>query len=461
MFRETVVPFVSDIFDVDFWNIVTLRAAYMYPAVWYASLAMASASKVAEMDATKDEVAMQLRQSYEQQALTFCSKSARHLTQVNYKNPSVADQEMLLLTCNLLIGYANLRGDKEQAMMHLANGAYLSKKWKYWETGQGAPLQHRLKDCVAPVLSINLLFRRLEMQLYNSFQQLPKDQVVEMEDSIPTDLTPFTSATEAYMHLLPIQRELRMLMRLPPPRPGAIAISFMAPGCEQWRQPFQDWRTKLHLYGAQLAEKEKIGCVPGDEKIRMEILHIWELCFETSLYVDMLKGPLGWDDFNTNFINIADTCEKLLEQHRNERLRGNTDAAVANLSCFMSLVSQPLTFVASTCRIPSVRRRALQLVKEHPFRDGVAAGADFITLFERKIEFEEQAAKLAPLEGGCDCGSNIFVCNSHRVPTGIVEFRPDGSMFAEMRTVHDEAMNQLGKMIPLVPPTNTMDEKIT
>lgn len=449
IFRGHVVPYMSDFFDRDFWEISMLNGIQTYPAAWYASLAVGAMYQQLHLRHCHGEPSPPYQQLYyERAALTYCNKTARLLVEADHTNLVASEREMLLLSCILLTCYANLRRDSAQTLMHIYNGVYLSKKWRYWQHSLSSQHGFRLPNCVIPVSSINMLFRRLEMQLFSSPFKLPESlESLDRPITISTEIA-FKTAVEAYIDLQPIANAYRKLYHQSS-QSGVDKLALLQVDSAKLREPFELWRQKFLEFKKVFSDQEVLGQADSSEAYRVQVLTVWEACGNAIYFVDASKGELSWDDFNDEFERGINICEYLLDGSPLGRAHASS-AWLPNLSCFMSLMGQALGLLSSACRIPTIRRRAMRLLRKYPFIDGTAESA-FITIFtEAKMKFEEDGWERTPIEGGCDCVADVFVCREHRIPSATIQPHMGGSIIT-LKSVYETANGLPGSSVVILP----------
>lgn len=437
VFQNRFVPLMSDVFDRDFWEVSMLRGTHAYPAAWYASLAIGAMYQ--KLDLGRRGASAYDQQRYDHAALIYCNKTTKLLVEANHTQMAVSEREMLLLACILLMCYANLRQDFAQALVHIANGAYLSKQWNYWKHNRQK--SQRLPNCVVPATSISMFFLRLEMQLTSSPSEVP-EQLKPATQRIHIDVDScYESAIEAYIELLPILNAYRQLYQQSSRsdnqrhmlNPNAIAVL---------NGPFLLWRDKFRAYKRRFWGEMEQRMTDTNEADCIQMLTTWQLLCTVILCSDTSKEELAYDDFNHEFERAMSIYEYLLDVSPLGKAH-KSGAWLSNMSSFIGLVGQGLSAVCSGCRVPTIRRRGLRLMTEYPFKDGTTDSKYLVIFLRMKMDLEENGWQRSPIEGGCKCVPDVFICGDHRIRSPVVVRQEDGSTVT-FRNLYEVANNKLG-----------------
>lgn len=401
-----------------------LQGIRAYPAAWYASLAIGAMYRKLELRSlgyrNSNRNSFPQLQYYENAALIYCSKAARLLVEMDHEETSPSQREMLLISCILLICYAGLRRDTAQTVTHMYNGVYLSKKWDYWQLKPGRDRSYRLPNCVVPVSSVGQLFRRLEMQLISSPLTLPDFLTLPIQPvHIAVDV-PYHSAAEAYAELLPIANAHRYLF-YQANRSDVNGLRILAAEGAAIRDNFLLWSDKFNAYKDSFSKRKS----DPEEADRITAVTLWEMGGRIMSFADISKGTKIFDGYQDEICRSLPILEYFLDGSQ----LGKTYTSASwlpSLSSFMSLMGQPLRFLATVCRVPTIRRRCLQLLIKYPFIDGTLDSTYVAVLAQTKMELEEDGWYRAPIPGGCECVPDVSVCAEHRIPTPAIEPHKDG-----------------------------------
>lgn len=409
-----------------------MRGIHVYPAAWYASLAVGAMYQ--QLELRRRGISGYEQQQYENAALLYCNKTARLLVDANHTHMNASEREMLLLACILLMSYANLRGDFAQALVHVTNGVYLSKQWDYWQ--QNKQKSFRLPNCVVPISSINMFFRRLEIRLVSSAPEVPErlrpsNQLahIAIDDC-------YESALEAYIELLAIQSSFMHIYKKASCTDNKRHM-LNADMTAALQKPFLLWRERFGAYKAAFERQQAILKDDTNEADCIKTLSILRVTLTVALCADPSKEELAYDDFIHEYESAMDSLEYLLEVSPFGEAH-KSGAWLPFMSSFTSLVCQGLSSICSGCRIPTIRRRGLRLLTKYPFNDGITDSAYLAAFLRRKMELEEGGWKRVPIEGGCKCVPDVFICGDHRIRSPTVR-RETGGNTVTFRNLYEVA----------------------
>lgn len=403
-FRRDVLPYMLDVFDADVWAVMIPQASQVYPSVWHGAMATAAVRSLLLTKERGGEL-----YGY---ALFHCNMAIQQIIAIDPSLATPADQEMVLLTCILLICYAMLCSNHYEAFTHIRNGLYLSKMWQLGTRQQG---------CVSTGTSVSLRFRRLESMTICAPCRLaePASSRYNLDLLISPDV-PFESSTEAYLELLLVDVEWKRFARMDGIPLREMTLRFIVPECELLRIPFRTWQKKYHSLRAWQNKHDRLGdqrqTKNAVEAVRRSALKLLELTLEALTCVDTTAGEAAWDEYTSNFDRIVKLASHMLDEQGEAQLaESSTTALLPHGSQFRSLLGLPLVAVGILCRQPDLRRRGAALLRTVPFLDGLYDQAYFADLIEEQIRIEEQGLLLEPIEGGCDCVLGHYICAAHRV----------------------------------------------
>lgn len=440
-FREHILPDMFDIFAEDFWSIMIPQASQVYPSVWHAAVASATVKSVLLIKTNGTEPMTRDREAaLYGYALKHCNKSIQYLTKIQPPTATFADQEMLLLTCILLICYSSLRGNHAETLTHFCNGLRLCKTWQRRDDSCGASKSQRLPNCVTTMASIDIRFQRLEVLVMLAPFKLAIPATSSSETPISPDV-PFSSSRDAYLELLCIDAKWKKIIRSDVTAFGDTKLQFISDECQSLRLPFRIWQRKFHALQASMPPGMRTGETNRVEEARRSAMHLLELTLEAMTSVDTTIGEIAWDSFNANFERVIDFAGRVAQDLGLVRVKklGNEKATLSDSSQLRSLFGLPLVAVGVFCRIPHLRRKAVAMLKAFPFLDGVFKSTFFVDAIDQIIWLEEQGMMLDPIEEGCECILDKFICNAHRVCQIVMS--PDRIM---LRTGYDVTLDRAG-----------------
>lgn len=415
IFRERVVPNMLDIFDRNLWSVVILRDSNVYPSLWHAIVATATAKHMSDLQryGCLESRREDILSNY---ALRHCNKAFSYLRQIEPESSTPVDWEMLLLTCIVLIQYTLIHGNSTEALTHISNGLNMSSLLQPGGPNKSISVSSTTATFTTTIRSARHWFRRFEVALRLApirIAQSVSDELPELH--ISPDI-PFNSLEDAYWELLSIDVRWKKIIRTEMVHAGYVKIRFVTEECKQLQEPFQIWQKKL------LALQKTLKPLQGDEasnhieSIRRLVLRLLNLTLEALVMVNPCRGELAWDEFNDNFAGIVALSERILRKQKSiESKHDSSSADLTASSQFRSLIGLPLMAGGAFCRVPDVRAKSLEMMRNISFEDGVFNSDFYARMFGRQKRFEEEGCVERPFESGCICIRGAYVCIGHRV----------------------------------------------
>lgn len=415
IFRQRIVPNMLDIFDRNLWSVVILRASNVYPSLWHAIIATATAKHISDLQQHGCSESRQetILCNY---ALRHCNTAFYYLRQIDPALSTPVDWEMLLLTCIVLIQYTLLRGNSAEALTHISNGLNMSSLFRVGGTDKSVSTSPTTATFATTIRSARHWFRRLEVALRMAPIKLAESMPDECPELQISPAIPFNSLEDAYWELLSIDVCWKKIIRTEMAQAGYVKLKFLTDKCKQLQEPFQIWQDKL------LALQKTMKPLQGDEasnrieSIRRLVLRLLNLTLEALIMVNPRRGELAWDEFNDNFAGIVSISEKILGKQKavgSKQDSNPTDLTAS--SQFRSLIGLPLMATGAFCRVPHIRAKSLEMMRNISFEDGVFNSDFFARTFLQQKRFEEEGCVERPFEAGCICIRGVYVCNDHRV----------------------------------------------
>ncbi|KAI7975052.1 hypothetical protein EIK77_001912 [Talaromyces pinophilus] len=179
--------------------------------------------------------------------------------------------------------------------------------------------------------------------------------------------------------------------------------------------------------GDSLTTKERIGLklLNMHKHNTMMYLEYVNVC-ETERYSD-IAPTFSWDKFNAQFAEIVSLAASIVS---NQDTGSATATSVRPLFSLDNGIIAPLYEVATLCRDPVIRRKAVQILRSAPRQEGVFNSHLSAMVAEKIIEIEEAAALKAvldysdfPLESalsGQELEKNVNnITDSTQIPEGV------------------------------------------
>lgn len=443
--RTTTARQVSGGIKVDFWNRNLLQAAYQYPAIWHAALALSAMQHRASVLASDGNG--EFANSYLTFALKQYTKSMTCLIPVTRKSLSDSEQDMLLTTSALYTGICLLRAEPEQALTHAQNAAKLFHSWSLTtDTSDAASFPGVLGRANA----VHLI-----RDIVHSFQSMGKLFSDEVDDQFLTPVLhttePFRSLDEAYYSFLSIHS-------------GAIKIKSWAPEnrrgeqvtpapCEMLvrQHALNFWSTRFEGYLQRHDPTE-------EEADAIELLWLLRDLQEIFITIMVQRTPQTWASQSHKWDRIVRNAAKLMAKQGQCSNSGEPSASRFFYSVSILSVLRITGFI---CRDGTIRRRVIELIKICGKGDCVWTPHISWVMIEHKMLLEE-AALAAAKPGTCDCVPNLFFCTEHRVSSVESWFPGEGKLSFIMKTGEDARKGLPGVMrtVRMLPETERPPRRI-
>lgn len=199
----------------------------------------------------------------------------------------------------------------------------------------------------------------------------------------------------------------------------------------QYEACFDRWCNAFSRFeesrGDSLTTKERIGLklLSMHKQNTMMYLEYVNVC-EMERYSDITPS-FSWDKFNPQFAEIVSLAASIVNTHDAGSLLATS--ARPSFSLDNGIIA-PLYEVATLCRDPVIRRRAVQILRSAPRQEGVFNSHLSAIVAEKIIEIEEAAALKAisdysdfPLEyalSGQELEKNVNnITDSTQIPDGV------------------------------------------
>ncbi|GKZ74096.1 hypothetical protein AnigIFM50267_011337 [Aspergillus niger] len=367
-------PTLTGYFNSGFWSYTLPQISYSYPALWHAITALASLHR----DFLEDVARLAITQD--------CS---------------------------------TVRGFHSQAMAHVASAMVLCQQWnREFQTHSHA------SETIASVI---LLLAQLDSQVRHIFAIQGLTVPWTTEFKLPVTEGCFMSLDEAHVSLeVNVNNSALQLL--------TSGIDISAPEAlakkEYCLHELYRWNSKLETYIA-VSQHET-------DNTAVNALYLRSLYAKVMLSLDPSKGELAHDDFIDDYAQLLDLANRILESLNTpvteEFDPGSRNAKQRHFSV-ESTVTETLFLIGVRCREPTIRGRALELMRLYPRREGMCGTMLALKLGETLAEIEGTACQNAP-PGLCSDGP--WVCADHRVTKIQCKDVSDRKVAVLMRTAGEE-----------------------
>jgi hypothetical protein len=402
----------------------------MHPAIWYAANSFAAMHQRYTISDRRSP-AKQLRESLYNHSLRQYNSSIKFLLDIaSQTQPSLIEQEVILITSALFTGICSLRGDIKEALIHACNGLNLFHKWGSWKRFS-SPVQHT--GIIAPQSLVGV-FCRLDSQVRSLGKPSPQAEW-RWQDAAASKIstTPFASVTEAYFELELLLNGLMELMH-------ARELVFTT----VQQRPIPETRLKYQIlfdvWRAKFSNLRRSGVKTTADAEAILILRIREKIVNIALQMDLSQHELCWDRFQPQFEQIIKLAEELLGNRLPQLEKGRQNQGSPMFQLTASLC-EPLYQLALSCRTYDTRRKAVALLQQWPLTEGLWNPTLAVRTIRHVISYEERKV---PLCSGyiskapdCECVPNIYICQAHRVLDTHLNFISESTAQLTLTTIDD------------------------
>lgn len=393
LFRTDTVFQVAGLFDVRFWVVDVPQAAQAHRPLWHASIALAALQTSQNASSTAGfafaEDAMDGVTAF---VMRHYHSAIRELIPISNDPtgapPIFENQQVLLMTNILLLGLASMQGNQRDAAMFSRHSLNLFHAWRFWErqddwktSSQGAMLS------VAPLTA--LLYRFQSQETIDRLQRPAWTITGLSQISKLPSATPFASANEAYREVQPLFSALTTVSQAQQLRPYTNLMLAEPDPCLAFRYACNAWVAKFdHLRESQSLEQ--------NGSLEMTILALLRATVEHALFLGNDYTPLL-----PLHRHMVERSEAILGAVSHQSVNGSAPASPLNSPEFSKqqwcsipspsasplpigprlgkplpysygpTVLEPLVMVAINCADFSLRRRAIDIMRQWPRAEAI------------------------------------------------------------------------------------------
>lgn len=375
-FQSVTSSALSSFYGSEFWAQETLQVAHQYPALFHAITAFGSIHHSYLSDETPSDVPRIRTNNHIEFGLSEFNKAIKSMSALmTQRELSSHDQQAILTTCVLFTGLSSLQGRQSQAFMHVKNGLRMIHHWR---------LNYRIitpeeKNAVDMLL---LTFVQLDTQIRPYL--VGQESLLQWTDEdIVGALSPqrtFQTIFEAYFDLeVLFNKLLRLNFNAYSFKQLAMEIELLRNQGEIWDRQFA---RLLSAITPTASELDALDFIRLRREYARGILSCLVINAEDNVHDDLI--PI--------YQAIIDLSETVLQKDSYTLRHGVPDSQKVEHPIFVlgSTIIEPLFFVATRCREPTLRRRALYLLRLCPRREGICEGMMAVKIIQTVIEVEEQ-----------------------------------------------------------------------
>ncbi|KAK2603904.1 hypothetical protein QQS21_003939 [Conoideocrella luteorostrata] len=409
-------------FDYDLWTVNLLQSAKTYPAVWHACTALSALHQKSTIcSPNTDIVSMRVfGKRLDDFALEQYNVSLRYLIHMACQTHLSSVDKEIFLTVNVLLAFmCGARNSHVEAWTHVDNGLRLFFQWRIWD--RKGPYGSHQPAALMPVDSMIAMLCRLDSQTMNMRSTpWPGESWMGVLQTQALSSRPFESLAEAYYAFEIIWNGffgLNAVETFNTYRTPTLHVQHPTPDAWHiYRRAFDNWKLRFEALETQI---QASFCDGGEHVRAVRILKARKLLVDVVLGINFTDRELRWDTFQKECKIIVEISAGLLEPTVRSKRLGTWQGPETHTFSFGPSLCEPLFAVARGCRVPGIRQKAIELLKQCPMVEGVAHVHFMAMLAEAIMHFEHGVAwgetKRGDRQRDCECVRDEYICGNHRV----------------------------------------------
>ena len=383
-FRRQTIQKSTTYFESEFWNRLVLQLCHSHPVIRHAVVALGALhqkhERIASLEPTRG-LGAELRY-YALQQYSKALAGTHEL--VNQKKDNAMD--LTLILCVLFVCVASLLGDYKAGEIHLQNGFKMLAIWQRNYQKKASSRLPILRE-TSQLLGDDIVhqFARLELQGSTFHNDGFKEIIVYYDTTRIPRIKSFdnlnAARNELYIILVRIVRVANAVQGRFSPLTGAPS---QCPPEElidiflKCTQHLQDWNIAFSKYMDRSSSKMDVKSLRA-----ALLLKAYHMLGTIALPLDGAEGTGKEDAYIPQMEDILSWTESASRATDNSLSKGTTGFS------FELGVVVPLYYVGSNCRKPSTRRRAIELLKATPRREGLWDNLSAAFIAQRIVDIEE------------------------------------------------------------------------
>lgn len=347
-----------------FWDRIILQSCHQEPAIKHAVLALSALHQTFEHP-NEDEDKRQHR--------AFADKQYRQaLAQARLLISSARPEDIdrILITCIIFIVYEGICGNYAASQLHMQSG-----RWIVIQNRSRIAQISRRQD-------VNEIYRalwRLDLPAL-TFQDSTSCMILTIDEFFQTqplvEVWAFATLSEARASLIDLIRWVYAAGRLigdtarPEDRIWLCRFQVERAKC---RRQLRLWREHFDSF---LKSKPDLG-----PSLHVKILHAWSLITFVMIEGDIVGPETRWDSFQHCFEEVLCAAEEIASE-----LAKKGECSFSTELGYLA----PTFFVATRCRDPLVRRRAIKVLGANLRQEGIWGSTAAEAVAQRWMEVEEE-----------------------------------------------------------------------
>ncbi len=393
-FHHKSAPSLSSYFDAEFWTRLVFQMSYVEPSVRHAMIALGALHEERErgikllplqpqmndpgsrLTLKKTDVGTKASQG-NRFALTQYSKAILQLSQRMEDDNAV---EVALLACILFVCIEFIRGDTEPAIKHFRSGMGIALTAIAQKDSTTPPdTLERIRNYMLPFLN------RIELLSTLFGAEASWSYPVDLSTTVPKEFYSVREARDSIVHLGNLSIRFIKNVR------NRKYVGMILPDdlCRQ-----SALLRQLELWSQKLDEMLLLDTVTVKDLAAAKTLRIHQLVAMMWLRRSTQPNESCNDENMAEFETAVELAEAIQATagEREQRL-----ALGASSFLFDMEIVSPLYYVATKCRHPQFRRRAISVLKKSHRREGLWDSDMAAAVAQRQVELEETS--LTVLDG--------------------------------------------------------------
>ena len=392
-FHHKTAPSLSSYFDADFWTGVVFQMSYVEPSIRHAMVALGSLHEQREQgvrmvpvmptviehgsDKTSQPLVTRFDGHNDQFALAQYNKAITHLSKRMNTDSSI---EVALLACILFVCVEFLRGDAAPAVKHFKSGMNIAlTSLTNSESYAAKASLERIKEHMLP------FFNRIELLSTLFGNESSWDYPVELLQAVPDEFQNMREARDSVVHLANLS--VRFIRYMKYRKYNRFVLPDDLARQAALLRELEKWSSTLDktLLSNAITSRDLDGA--KTLRIHQVIASSW-----------LKRSTVPEECANDSQINDMETAVSLAEAINSVAgTREQRKNLASSTFLFDMEVVSPLYFVATKCRHPVIRRRAIKILEGSQRREGLWDSNVAAAIAKRSMEIEE--AKLSKLDG--------------------------------------------------------------
>jgi hypothetical protein len=369
-YHEKVAAKLSGHFDTSFWHTLIMQLSQSEPTVRHAVAAINAVHRDIESSKAANPSVFYVPPN--PQVLHESTAAMRCLTRRINADPT--SHHISLVACLLFTCVEFMCGSVDSAMVHMMNGFRILDE-SLIKTSEN--VQFRSTDQLAIEQYIVPVFSRLELVCLLFGHVLPPNMSVVERTSYP-----LSSLGDARQRLCEVMKPSLRFIRVAGEKTHSTLVVDVDDQIRQLQlqRDLEEWLDELNDFQSKMNSSEQVL-----NKDALNILRLHHRVTSIWLSVCLILEESVTDSYTAAFEEIIDLATSITSQSK----VANSESHQEFFSFEMQIIP-PLYYTAIKCRVPSIRRRAIDLLRAAPQQEGLWNAHIVRKVAEKTIEVEER-----------------------------------------------------------------------